>query len=124
MSVNSKKGLLVGLPLVLVIGAAAIIVIVFLVDTSSKNRTARADAEIISATPVSWVESRKTKHGYSINYRFKTADGRSIEANDPQNTLYSPGTKTLRVCYDPGVPSDSDLRHPTRGADCGKGLLF
>jgi hypothetical protein len=124
MKSNKLLGLLIGVPLVLVIAGVIITGIIFFTDSGSKRRSGTATAEITNAVPVSWVQSRRTKHGYSVSYRFKTADGRTIEANDPQNTLFEPGTKNLRVCYDPKNPSDSDLRHPTRGTDCGKGLLF
>jgi hypothetical protein len=122
-SLSRGAQLLIGGPLVLIIGAVIIIGVVFFVDTNSKQRTSTAQAEVVSAVPISWVESRKTKYGYRVEYRFRSANGQTVSSVDQKNTLYEPGFK-FRVCYDPNNPSDSDLRHPSRGSDCGKGLLF
>jgi hypothetical protein len=123
MTSKNLIGCLIGVPIVLVVLAVVIVGIIFFVDTNSKQRTGTAQTETVNATPVSWTERRVTKNGYRVEYTFKTADGRTISDVDEKNTLYEPGFK-FRVCYDPSNPTDSDLRHPTRGSHCGKGILF
>ncbi len=122
MTEENKRGLLVGIPLVLVITAVLVLGVIWFVDSGGKQRSATAPAEIVSAVPTSWRDSSKaTKNGHRVSYRFN-ADGQTISAVDEKNTAYKAGEQ-FRVCYDPKNPSDSVL-HSSGGKDCGKGILF
>jgi cytoskeletal protein RodZ len=122
-TLSSKKQLLIGLPLVLIIFAVLIIGIIWWTDNGAKRRTAAAQPEITSAEPQSWRNSKnRTENGFRVRYHFKTEAGQTVEATEERNKSYQPGTQ-YRVCYDPKNPSDSAL-HTATGSECGKGLLF
>lgn len=113
--------LLIGIPLVLGITGVIVLIIIWSIDSGSKQRSATAAAEIVSVAPTSWRESKKTKNGYRVSYRF-TASGQTVAGIDEKNQWYKPDGQ-YRVCYDPKNPSDSELRSSS-GMDCGKGILF
>jgi len=122
MSDENKRGLLIGVPLMLVISGAIILFIIYTLDDGAKTRTADASAEIVSVAPTTWRDSDKiTKNSFRVNYRF-TADGKSISGVHEKNDWYKQGEQ-YRVCYDPKNPADNAL-HSSRGSDCGKGLIF
>jgi len=122
MSDENKRGLLVGIPLVLVVSGAIVLFIIYSLDSGAKTRTAAAPAEITSAAPMTWRDSDKiTRNGFRVNYRF-AHDGKSVSGVHEKNDWYRPGEQ-YRVCYDPKNPADSSL-HSSRGSDCGKGILF
>lgn len=75
MSDEDKRGLMVGIPLVLVISGAIILFIIYSLDSGAKTRTAGAPAEITSVAPMTWRDSDKlTRNGFRVNYCF-AADG-------------------------------------------------
>ncbi len=118
ISDEDKRGLLIGIPLVLVIGGGLIAFVVGGALHDSKTRSATATAEIVSAAPTSWRDASKiTKNGFRVNYRFN-ANGRSVSGVHEKNDWYQP-SEQYRVCYDPKNPADNELRSP-RGWDCGK----
>ena len=122
MSDENKRGLMVGIPLVLVISGAIIIFIIYSLDSGAKTRTVSAPAEITSVAPMTWRDSDKlTRNGFRVSYRF-AAGGKSVSGVHEKNDWYRPGEQ-YRVCYDPKNPADNSL-HSSRGSDCGKGLLF
>jgi hypothetical protein len=95
-------------------------------DQERANRTATAPAEIIKAKSVTWTEggsffskySRSTtRSGYRVVYRF-TANGQLASGVSEKNFWYKEGEQ-CRVCYEPGDPTNSDLRDATSGAPCG-----
>ena len=122
MSDENKRGLMIGIPLLLVVGGGIILFIIYMLDGGAKTRTAGAPAEIISVAPMTWRDSDKfTKNGFRVNYRF-AADGKTISGVHEKNDWYRPGEQ-YRVCYNPKDPADNAL-HSSRGSDCGKGLVF
>ena len=122
MSDENKRGLMVGIPLVLVIGGGIILFIIYMLDSGAKTRTASALAEIMSAAPMTWRDSDKlTRNGFRVYYRFAAGE-KSVSGVHEKNDWYRPGEQ-YRVCYDPKNPTDNAL-HSSRGSDCGKGLLF
>ncbi len=118
---ENKRGLMVGIPLVLIITAILVVGVIYFVDMSGKKFTATAPAEIVSAEPTSWNEQKTTKSGFRVSYRY-TVNGKTISGVDEKNTAYKPGEQ-FRVCYDPKNPSYRQLRS-SGGKDCGKGILF
>ena len=122
MDEENKRGLLIGIPLLLVITAVLVLGVIWFIDSGSGNRTATAPAKIVSATPTSWRDSSKTtRNGFRVSYRFNTG-GQTFSGVDEKNTAYKAGEE-FRVCYDPKNPSDSHLRSPG-GMDCAKKILF
>ncbi len=123
MSDETKRGLLVGIPLVLLVSGAIIIFIIYmLVDGGAKTRTTGAPAEITNGAPMTWRDSDKlTRNGFRVSYRF-AASGKTVSGTHEKNDWYQPGEQ-YRVCYDPKNPADNAL-HSSRGSDCGKGLVF
>ncbi len=118
---ENKRGLLIGIPLVLVISGIIVLIIVWSLDSGSKQRNATAPAEIVSAVPTSWRDNKTTKNGFRVSYRFN-ANGQTVSGVDEKNTAYKAGEQ-FRVCYDPKNPADSEMRS-SGGMDCGKGILF
>ncbi len=122
MTTESKRGLLIGSSLVLVMSAGIVLGIIYYLDSSSGHRTATAPVEIVNAVPTSWSDSSKTKkYGFRVSYRF-IADGQTISGVDEKNMSYREGEQ-FRVCYDPKNPSDKHLRS-SGGMDCAKKILF
>lgn len=121
MTAENKRGLLIGIPLILAIFAVLVLGLIWWIDSGGKRRSATAPAEIVSVAPTSWRENKTTKNGFRVNYRFN-ADGQTVAGVDEKNTFYKAGEQ-FRVCYDPKNPADSSLRS-SKGMDCGKTLLF
>ena len=122
-TLSTKKQLLIGIPLALILVAVLIIGMIWWADNGAKRRTATAQPEITAAEPQSWRNSKnRTETGFRVRYHFKTEAGQTIEATEERNQSYQPGIQ-YRVCYDPKNPSDSSL-HTATGKECGKGLLF
>ncbi len=118
LSDENKRGLLIGIPLLLVIGGGLIAFVVWLVISGSKVRSAAAPAEVESVEPTSWSDASKfTKNGFRVKYRFN-ANGQFVSGVHEKNDWYKPGEQ-YRVCYDPKNPADNELRS-SRGRDCGK----
>lgn len=117
---KADKRLLSIIWLALVISGVIIIVALWSFDSDAKKRSAIAAAEIVSAAPTNWNDSRRsTKYGFRVNYRFQV--GRHlVEAVDEKNQFYKPGEQ-YRVCYNPNDLADSSL-HSLQDEDCGSGL--
>jgi hypothetical protein len=52
-----------------------------------------------------------------VIYKF-VANGQSFRGASDENFWYKEGEQ-CRVCYDPGDPSNNDLRDASSGAPCG-----
>ena len=129
VSGNKKKTVLIA---ALVCGVLAIFVapviffaaMIFMMPLPYQKRTAKAQPEIISVKPATWTEtsssgipgrrgstsssSREVK-GYSVEYKFTTADGQSISQTDDKHRESDPASME-QVCYEPANPHNSELQ--------------
>ena len=106
MSQSIKNVVIIGLiVLALVVGLG----IGFWPDRQLAKRTATAPAQITNTVPTSVPMGRgHSQSGYHVYYRFRVND-EWVEGVSRKNPFYYPG-EACRVCFEPGNPTNSDLR--------------
>lgn len=122
---NTKKTVLIVVLVGVVLAVIAIpfiffASIIFFMPLPYQKRTAQAQAEIISVKPTTWSERSSTgsksvpsvstvSSGYSVAYKFTTADGQIISQTDDKHRSSDPFTMA-EVCYEPKEPRNSGLQ--------------
>jgi hypothetical protein len=114
MSQSVKAGIIIGLiVLALILGLAWGL----WPDRQLAKRTATAPAEITETLPTSVKSKRVYRSAYHVRYRFRV-NNEWVEGISRYDVMYYPG-EACRACYEPGNPTNSDLRDASSGAACG-----